>query len=110
MKHALGFVAAALVALGVAAKLPPPNDEAKAKAAETAAKAKWTDSVGAYQLCKSQDRVVAAYRARESRVASEVIRGFSTRSTTPPTTDSEGIVQVDLARSEAISFRASASM
>ena len=39
------------------------SDEAKAKAAEAADKAAWTDKVGAYQLCKSMDKVAAAYRA-----------------------------------------------
>jgi len=43
------------------AKLPPLNDEAKAKAAEAAAKAAWTGKVEAYQLCKSQDKVAASY-------------------------------------------------
>lgn len=43
------------------AKLPPLNDEAKAKAAEAAAKAAWTGKVEAYQLCKSQDQVAASY-------------------------------------------------
>jgi hypothetical protein len=51
------------VAATTSAKLPPPSDEAKAKAAEAAAKTKWTDSVSAYQLCKAQDRVAAAYHA-----------------------------------------------
>lgn len=45
------------------AKLPPPSDEAKAKAAETAAKSAWGDKVAAYQLCKSQDAVAATYYA-----------------------------------------------
>jgi hypothetical protein len=49
------------------AKLPAPSDEAKAKAAEAAAKAKWTDSVAAYQLCKAQDRVAAAYFAEAKK-------------------------------------------
>ncbi|MGM9489935.1 hypothetical protein [Ideonella sp. YS5] len=49
------------------AKLAPPSDEAKAKAAETAAKTKWTDSVAAYQLCKAQDRVAAAYFAEAKK-------------------------------------------
>lgn len=54
---------AALALLGSAAfaKLPPPSDEAKAKAAEAAPKAAWAGKVGAYQLCKSQDRAVAHY-------------------------------------------------
>lgn len=43
------------------AKLPPLNDEAKAKAAEAAAKAAWTGKVDAYQLCKAQDQVAASY-------------------------------------------------
>jgi hypothetical protein len=43
------------------AKLPPLNDEAKAKAAEAAAKTAWTGKVEAYQLCKAQDKVVASY-------------------------------------------------
>lgn len=60
------------------AKLPAPSDEAKAKAAETTAKAAHTDKVGSYQLCQSQDRVAAAYRAagkaagRDLRPAVEV--------------------------------------
>jgi hypothetical protein len=59
----VGLLVVALAAGVASAKLPAPNDEAKAKAAEAAAKSKWTDSVAAYQLCKSQDKVVAAYRA-----------------------------------------------
>lgn len=43
------------------AKLPPPDDAAKAKAAETSAKAAWQAKVDSYQLCKAQDRVAARY-------------------------------------------------
>lgn len=43
------------------AKLPALNDEAKAKAAEAASKTAWAGKVDAYQLCKSQDKVAAAY-------------------------------------------------
>lgn len=43
------------------AKLPPPSDEAKVKAAEAAAKAAWAGKVDAYQLCKAQDKVAADY-------------------------------------------------
>ncbi len=46
------------------AKLPPQSDEAKAKAAETASKAGWTEKVAGYQLCRSMDRVAVTYRAR----------------------------------------------
>ena len=47
-----------------AAKLPAPqlDDAAKAKAAETSAKAAWQAKVDGWQLCKSQDKVAAAYR------------------------------------------------
>jgi hypothetical protein len=45
----------------VVAKLPPPDDAAKAKAAETAAKTAWQAKVAAFQLCKAQDKVAAAY-------------------------------------------------
>ena len=54
-------LAAALCTSVVLAKLPPPSDEAKAKAAEAAAKTAWSGKVEAYQLCKSQDAVAAAY-------------------------------------------------
>ena len=47
--------------LGASAKLPPPDDAAKAKAAETAAKAAWQAKADAYQLCKSQDKIAAKY-------------------------------------------------
>ena len=59
------FVLVAAAGLGSAAlaKLPPLSDEAKAKAAEAAAKAAWSDKVAAFQLCKSQDRVAAVYYA-----------------------------------------------
>ena len=43
------------------AKLPALSDDAKAKAAEAAAKTAWAGKLDAYQLCKSQDHVAAAY-------------------------------------------------
>ena len=51
-----------LAASGAAlAKLPPLGDEAKAKAAEAAAKAAWAGKTDNFQLCKSQDKVAASY-------------------------------------------------
>ncbi|MEO7056129.1 MAG: hypothetical protein ABI281_12825 [Caldimonas sp.] len=47
----------------ILAKLPPPNDEAKAKATQAAAKAAWTNQVGLYEVCQSMDRVAATYRS-----------------------------------------------
>lgn len=67
MKQAL-LTAALLAACGLAlAKLPPPDDAAKAKAAETAAKTAWQAKVDAYQLCKAQDRIVAVYAKKSGK-------------------------------------------
>ena len=43
-------------------KLPPLDDAAKAKGAETAARAGWQAKVDSYQLCNVQDKVAAHYR------------------------------------------------
>jgi hypothetical protein len=57
------ITACALAATGLAlAKLPPLDDAAKAKAAETAARAAWQAKVDAYKLCQVQDRIAAQYR------------------------------------------------
>jgi hypothetical protein len=66
MKHsALPLVGllAGLLALPLAAKLPVPSDEAKAKAAETAAKSAHAAKVDNYKLCLAMDRVAAGYQA-----------------------------------------------
>lgn len=54
------------------AKLPPPSDEAKAKAAETAAKAAWSGKVDGYKLCKSMDAVAAGYYAQAKAAGKQV--------------------------------------
>ena len=43
-------------------KLPPLDDAAKAKGAETAARAGWQLKVDSYKLCNVQDKVAAHYR------------------------------------------------
>ena len=65
-------LAAALFAAQVSAKLPPPSEEAKAKAAEAAAKSAHGGKVSAYQLCKSQDKVAADYFAAARKAGTEV--------------------------------------
>jgi hypothetical protein len=61
MKKIVGVIAVTFV--GVAwATLPPPTPEAKAKAAEAAAKAAWEDKVGLYKLCVAMDKTADAYR------------------------------------------------
>lgn len=59
MKTLLTLLAASTLAVSAFAKLPPLSDEAKAKAAETAAKTAHTAKVDAFLLCKSQDKVAA---------------------------------------------------
>jgi hypothetical protein len=63
---------AALIAAPVFAKLPPPTDDDKAKAAEAAAKSAWADKVGFYQLCLAQDRTVEAYRKSSKAAGKDV--------------------------------------
>ena len=47
------------------AKLPPPSDDAKAKAAEAAAKAAWAAKASLYKVCQIEDRLAKEYRASE---------------------------------------------
>ena len=54
------FVAS--LAVCAMAKLPPLSDDAKAKAAENAAKSAWTDKVGAYRLCQAMNRTAEYHR------------------------------------------------
>lgn len=61
LKHFLVAGSALLIGSAVMAKLPAPSDEAKAKAAEAAAKTAWSGKVDGYLLCKVQDRVAAHY-------------------------------------------------
>ena len=61
MKRTIVLMAAATLASTAWAKLPPLSDEAKAKAAEAAAKAAHGGKVEAFLLCKSQNKVVAHY-------------------------------------------------
>lgn len=62
MKNTWVSLAAVLVASTALAKLPPPSDAAKAKAAEATAKAAWQAKIDAFELCRAQDKVAAVYR------------------------------------------------
>lgn len=62
---------ASLFAAVVSAKLPPPSDEAKAKAAEAAAKTAHADKVAAYQLCRSMNKVAAEYFAEAKKAGQQ---------------------------------------
>ena len=57
----LSVALGALAAAGVCAKLPPLSPDQAAKAAEAKAKAAHAAKVDAYELCRSMDRVAAAY-------------------------------------------------
>lgn len=61
MKSINVFLACSVVACAAMAKLPAPSDEAKAKAAEAAAKTAHAGKVDNYLLCKSQDKSAVHY-------------------------------------------------
>ena len=61
MKKTIISVLLTLASGVVLAKLPALGDEAKAKAAEAAAKTAWSGKVDAYLLCKWQDKAAASY-------------------------------------------------
>lgn len=67
----------------VLAKLPAPSDEAKAKAAEIAAKTAWTGKVDTYLLCKSQDKIAANYY----KTATAAGKDTKPAAATPPCAD-----------------------
>ena len=66
------------------ATLPPASPEAKAQVEEAKAKSAWQDKVAAYQLCQSQDRVVAAYR-RDQKAAGQAVPAANAQA--PPCQD-----------------------
>jgi hypothetical protein len=75
MKRIVTLSILAVACSAAMAKLPAPpemSDEAKAKAAEAAAKAAHAGKVGAYQLCRSMDRVAAAYAADLKKAGKEL--------------------------------------
>ena len=61
MKKTLFVLSALALSFGAVAKLPAPSDEAKAKAAEAAAKTAHANKVADFQLCKSREKVAAHY-------------------------------------------------
>ncbi len=72
MRPTLPVLLAALAVGGAFAKLPPPSDEAKAKAAEAAAKTAHGNKVADFQLCKSMDRVAVRYLAEAAKAGKAV--------------------------------------
>jgi hypothetical protein len=83
MRTMLMSLVLALVAGAAWAKLPAPSDEAKAKAAEGAAKTAHGNKVEAYLLCKSMDRVAEGYHMAAKKQGKETKPAVAT----PPCAD-----------------------
>ena len=77
--HILALTLPLLVATASHAKLPGLSDEAKAKAAETAAKTAWSGKVDGFLLCKSQDKIAAKFKTTKAveKSATPVVKPVS---------------------------------
>lgn len=85
MKKNMFVVLVALLLAGTAwAKLPPASEEAKAKAAEAAAKAAHAGKVDAFKLCKSMDQVAATYFQQAKAAAKTVPAAAQTAACADP--------------------------
>lgn len=84
MRRATALLIAALFAMPALAKLPALSDEAKAKAAEAAAKTAWADKVGGYQLCQSMNRVADHYRKSAKAAGKEAPAAVDTPACADP--------------------------
>lgn len=85
MKSVVVLITLAALAGSALAKLPAPvlTDEAKAKAAEAAARTAWSGKVDSYKLCKSMDQVASEY----FRQAKQAGKGVKPPVATPPCTE-----------------------
>lgn len=83
MKRTVILSILALAGTAALAKLPPLSDEAKAKAAEAAAKTAHGNKVAEFQLCKTMDRVATKYMAEAKKAGKDV----KPATATPPCTD-----------------------
>ena len=78
----LSLLLLAAFGTGAHAKLPALDDAAKAKAAETTAKAAWQAKVDAYALCKVQDRVAARAKGNGAKAVQVAAKPASAPSAT----------------------------
>lgn len=67
MRNILLALLSSAFAVVALAKLPPPSDDAKAKAAEAAAKTAHGNKVADFQLCRSMEKVAARYAAEAAK-------------------------------------------
>ena len=72
MKRLAFLIATALCTGAAFAKLPPLSDEAKAKAAEAAAKTAYGNKVADFQLCKSMNATAGFYFAAAKKAGKDV--------------------------------------
>lgn len=82
---AVGLATGLAAAPAAFAKLPAPTltPEAKAKAAEAAAKTAWSAKVDTFQLCQAQTRVATRYREAAAAAGLQL----APATPTPPCTD-----------------------
>ena len=83
MKRFLVLPLLVLAAASAFAKLPALSDEAKAKAAEAAAKTAHGNKVADFQLCKSMERVAASYQVNAKKAGKDA----KPPTATPPCAD-----------------------
>lgn len=94
MKKHLFVLTALAISFSAAAKLPPLSDEAKAKAAEAAAKTAHGNKVADFQLCKSREKVAAHYYKTQGK-------GKPAPTATPACVDPGAYVPADVAAAPA---------
>jgi hypothetical protein len=85
MKRIATLILLSLATIAAQAKMPAPvlSDEAKAKAAEAAARTAWSNKLADFQLCKSMDRVAARYLAEAKATG----KSAKAATPTPPCAD-----------------------
>lgn len=108
MKTLLAGIALLMITGSVVAKLPAPSDEAKAKAAEAAAKTAHAGKVDAYLLCKAQDKV-AARQNKGSKAKAKDKDDKATAPALPPCADPGPFVYTPAAPAAAASAAAPAA-
>jgi hypothetical protein len=99
MKRIVTLALLSLAAMAAGAKMPAPvlSDEAKAKAAEAAAKTAWANKLADFQLCRSMDRVAARYQAEAKQAGKDA----KPATATPPCADPGAFVYPPPATTEA---------
>lgn len=84
MRKLLLAVMSSMLATAALAKLPPLSDEAKAKAAEAAAKTAHGNKVADFQLCRSMEKVAARYQAEAGKAGKPVNKPTETPACADP--------------------------